>query len=297
MLLQNDAQYVQEYLGSWNIETTKYQKQKYLEFFYGWLGSKYPQVDSILKVTPVQFREYFQFLDGQVQGLLITKRRYRGTLKEFIYWILRPRLAAGEIIPYNYEIIFDRQYYTLNDTGTHRKEDPFSKKDVLECLSFFRERNERDYMMFATLAYTGMRVGGLVNIVRDEIDFEKRRIITQEKHTKAGTGLNEYPIPVGFVRMLKGYCLQHKASFPNEERLFPITTKSVQKQIKLWRKSAHPHLFRDAINTRWSEAGLDEGLRAILLNQQPEGVNAQHYLKTYRGWASRLELFDKFFPY
>ena len=44
----------------------------------------------------------------------------------------------------------------------------------------------------------------------------------------------------------------------------------------------NPHLFRDAINTNWVENSLlDEGIRAILLNQKPSGINAGHFLKWY----------------
>ena len=59
----------------------------------------------------------------------------------------------------------------------------------------------------------------------------------------------------------------------------------------------HPHAFRDAINTRWQEMGMEEALRAILLNQQPSGINCKHYLKKYRSWTERVALYDQYFPY
>jgi hypothetical protein len=46
---------------------------------------------------------------------------------------------------------------------------------------------------------------------------------------------------------------------------------------------------------------LDAGIRSILLNQTPSGINSKHYLKKFtqndKSGQKRLELYDKFFPY
>ena len=47
-------------------------------------------------------------------------------------------------------------------------------------------------------------------------------------------------------------------------------------------RHVNSHLFLDALNTHWVENGLlDAGIRAILLNQKPSGINAGHYIKAY----------------
>ena len=74
-------------------------------------------------------------------------------------------------------------------------------------------------------------------------------------------------------------------------------------QLRHWKiRHVNPHLFRDALNSRWVEKGLlDVGIRSILLNQTPSGINSAHYLKKYtqndKSGQKRLEPYDKYFPY
>ena len=77
--------------------------------------------------------------------------------------------------------------------------------------------------------------------------------------------------------------MQIQYEYPDQEYLFPIETKSVRKILSEYSKRhVNPHLFRDAINTHWVDRGLlDAGIRAILLNQKPSGINPSHYLKKY----------------
>lgn len=285
------------FLSSEQNHGTRARKTFQLQFFYDWSVAHYPGIHSILDVTPLQFREYFQYVNDHVQGQLSVKNKYRTTVKQFIYWIIRPLIAVGDTIKYNYEVVFEPAFLPMRDTGSRRNEEPFSKADVTDCLNFFRTRNEQYYLIFALLAYTGMRVGGVVNIEIDKIDFENRFIWTQEKQTKATTGSNMYPIPLSFVNTLKGYVMQYQQLSPKENFLFPLATGVIRKQLRKWRNEAHPHLFRDALNSRWMEQGLDEGVRALLLNQKPKSVNADHYLKILRSWKARLEFYDKYFPY
>jgi integrase len=276
---------------------TKKRKIYQTTYFYLWLVERYSAIETILDVTPIQLREYFQWVDTSVHALLDVKSKYKTSLKQYIYWIITPQLAAGEQIKYNYEVIFKDSFYTMKNTGTHRSEEPLTKQDVLDCINFFRERNERDYIMVCLLAYTGMRVGGLMNLELRNINFDLRCLLTQEKRTRAHNGINKYAIPPFFVRILKAYVTQLQALYPTQTHLIPICSRVIRKQLKKWRSSIHPHLFRDAINSRWSEAGMDIGFRSILLNQKPPNVNTDNYQKFLRSWNARIEIYDKFFPY
>jgi integrase len=247
-------------------------------------------------VTAAQFREFFMVVDGwDIQRCV--KEKYRTGIKRYLEWIIMPLMAEDKAPARNYDMIFKDRYYQFKEGGHPREEEPFTKQDVLDCLNFFRNRNERDYIMFTLDAYTGMRVGGLVSIRIQDIDFVERRIQTREKRTKATAGNNSYVIPLKFVNTLKAYVMQIRALFPQQELLFPIDVRTVNKQLKLWRASAHPHLFRDALNTRWQELNLDKDMREILLNQKPTSVNAKAYLKKYRSWPAHRLLYDNAFPY
>jgi integrase len=281
-----------KFLASIPNPHTNREKRKKIEAFYDWIGDQAP---TILEVTPAQFRDWFL----KINTMNISescKRRYRESIKSWIYWIISPKIAEGEVLKYNYEVIFSTRFVPLTPGGTHRTEHPFTKKDVEDCIAFYRDRNERDYFMVSVLAYTGMRVGGLVGIYPADFDFTERTIITHEKKTRTHSGENIYFIPGKFVNQLKGFVLECQTNRPGE-RIFNLDPKNVRKQLRLWRPTAHPHLFRDALNTRWEEQEMQEALRALLLNQTPSGVNSKHYLKKYRDLADRRAMYDKYFPY
>lgn len=297
MVLPADQQSFDKFIANEQNIYTRTRKQHQIHFFYKWLCDNYPTVSTIIDVNPVQFREYFQFIEQNIDAGESTKRKYRISLQKFIKWIIKPILAANQNVKFNYDIIFDNEYVEFTDTGFHYDEEPLTAKDVAESLNYFHNRSERDYIMFCLCAFTGMRVSGIVNITFDHINFEERRIETQEKRTKRSTGKNSYPIPKPFLNVFKAYVFQQQQIFPGELRLFPITTKTIREQVKFWRKKMHPHLYRDALNTIWQEMGLDQALRSLLINQKPSGINALHYLKKYRSWKAKLEIYDQYFPF
>lgn len=167
----------------------------------------------------------------------------------------------------------------------------------------------RDYVLVSLLAYSGCRVGGLCTLKVEDIEFENCTFQTQEKAVGGSTGWNRYYFPQKFKLHLESYLLEYDLLKPTgkedikDNRLFPIETKSVRELLyKYPKRHVNPHLFRDAINTHWVEIGLlDAGIRAILLNQKPSGINAGHYLKTYtqndKSGKKRWEMYDRYFPY
>lgn len=296
-IFEKDRSEFQTFMESQHNAATRRRKIQQIAYFYEWLKIKNHEIKSILDVDPLIFRDYFQYIEKSVDAQFSIKSKYRSVLKQFILWIMVPKLARGEKSRFDYSIVFAPNYVELTDSGFTRTVEPLSKNDILDCINFFRTRNERDYIVVCLLAYTGMRIGGLVNIEIKNIDFTTRCINTKEKRTKANTGDNRYAFPKFFAESLKAYVFQYQLMRPNEIYLFPVTTKNLRQQLKKWRKEIHPHLFRDALNSRWADLGMDEGLRSIILNQKPTGVNAQHYLKELKSWNKRLEYYDRFFPY
>jgi integrase len=138
----------------------------------------------------------------------------------------------------------------------------------------------RDYIMISLLAYSGCRVGGICALKIKDIDINNRIFQTQEKPTSGSTGWNMYFFPHKFKLHLESYLVQIEYENPDQDRLFPIQTKTVRKVLSGHQvRQINPHLFRDAINTHWVDRGLlDAGIRAILLNQKPSGINATPYL-------------------
>lgn len=294
--LSKDQHYLDTYIASKRSNYTKLKVSQTLHYFYNFLIQTHPETNSILNVDAHQFREYFQSIN-EVPVRKASKDIYKQNLKAYIFWILMPLMSEGKLPKLNYEMIFSPRFFKFIESSLPKNESPFSREDVLDCLRFFYGRNYRDYTMFSLLAYSGMRVGGVTALKIEDIHLEDRYIITQEKPTGNSPGINTYFIPKKFQTDLKAYILEVTAKNPTQERLFPIEPKSVRHQLKKWRPSAHPHLFRDAINTRWFELGLEESLRALLLSQTPHFVNSIHYLKKYQTLEAKREIYDRYFPY
>lgn len=224
-------------------------------------------------------------------------------------YLLGRSRAYNEKIPYNYDYIFSDEFVTFTDTSGAIERDALSIREVLEILVFYKTRGLRDYVLVGLLAYSGCRVGGLCTLKVEDIDFENYTFQTQEKVVGGSTKWNRYFFPPKFKLHLESYLLEYDLlSHSNVEgdkdtHLFPIETKSVRELLyKYPKRHVNPHLFRDAINTHWVEIGLlDAGIRVILLNQKPSGINAGHYLKTYtqndKSGKKRVEMYEKYFPY
>jgi integrase len=292
-----DRPYYEQYIQTKQSVFTKIHITRGLTDFYDFIIDHYPRVNSILKVTPQQFRAYFEYLDHRALQKDI-KTKTRQNLKAFIFWIISPDLIRGKLPKYRDELIFMNNFYRFRESGTTHETVLLSKEDILECIRFFQDRNFRVYLMVKILAYTGMRIGGMINIRIDQIDLEQRKITTQEKPTTTHNGINEYCIALPLMADLQSYLLEVQLKNPGQEFLFPMSTTSVRNRIHKWKKKqVHPHAFRDALNTRWAELGLEMALRDVLMNHEASAINSKHYLKKYRNWEEKLTLYDQYFPY
>jgi integrase len=284
-----------EYIKQFDAPSTERKERNKLSYFFQWCHKHHPAINNILDVDAKIFREFFQHIDAkdiQVRA----KTRYLSAIKKFINHLILPILVENESqITRNYSLIFSKRFYTFKMGGETRNAPVLTRDDVLDCLRFFRDRNYRDYLLFSILAYTGMRVVGAVHIQVKNISFTQRAIKTQEKRTKRSAGVNIYIFPKKLRIPIKSYIAEFHLDA--QDPLFAISTKNIRKQLKKWRHRAHPHQFRDTLNTLFFEGGLEESLRMVLLNQNP-GMNVKHYVKKYlRDLSARRELYDRYFPY
>jgi len=298
--LPKDRKYFTSYWKSKLSKVTQLHIRRSLSMFYGFLMRFYPKVSTINDVSVTQYQEYFRFIDHK-KICRVSKIKYRQNLALYYKTILLPQQRTDQAkfeFLNNYRIIFSNDIYRFRESGKRRDVILLSKEDVIDIVRFFRSRDFKEYLMAAILAYTGMRVGGLVSIQRRNVDLTNRRIFVYEKPTDDSSGENSYCIPKKLVKDLECYLLEMTTRYPKEQRLFAISTNKVRKHLSYYKKkSISPKLFRNAINSHRAKMGLDESLRCILLNHSVKNINSKHYLKDYLDWQNRLELYDKFFPY
>jgi integrase len=162
-ILRKDQAWLEGYVRTKRSKYTKIHVNADLQRFYDFIIENYPAVKSILEVNPLQFRAYFEHIDQRPVRKNV-KNKWRTNLKAFIFWIISPELAQGNLPKINYEMIFSNKYYSFRESSGPREEDPLTREDVLECLHFYQGRNFRDFVLFSLLAYTGMRIGGLISL-------------------------------------------------------------------------------------------------------------------------------------
>lgn len=302
VVLPLDREKFDAFIDSKKSPATKKNVSQNCYYGFSFFANNYPEIMSVLKITPEQFKSYLTFIENRTLRKPV-KRKYRSNLKAFINYLLDEARAYNEKIPFNYDYIFSDKFVKFTDSTDKVERDELTQGDVVEIISFFENRNFRDFIMVSLLAYSGCRVGGLCALKIEKIDLANRTFETQEKPTGNKTGWNRYFFPRKFKIHLESYILQVKRLNPSQELLFPIQTKTVRRQLSTYSKRhVNPHLFRDALNTNWVENGLlDSGIRSILLNQTPSGINATHYLKKYtqsdKSGKKRQKLYDQYFPY
>ncbi|WP_371804529.1 tyrosine-type recombinase/integrase [Candidatus Lokiarchaeum ossiferum] len=302
VVLTNDRKRFGEYIVSKKSKETKKNVSQNLHYAFNFYQENYPNFKSVLEITPDQFKAYFQHLEARILRDKV-KGKYRLNLGAFIKDMLGETRAYNEKSRYNYDYIFSNDFFKFTDTAGEVERDALSLHEIFEILTYYENRSIRDFVLVSLLAYSGGRVGGLCALKINDIDLTNRTFQTQEKPTQGSTGWNRYFFPRKFKVHLESYLVQLQFENPDQELLFPIETKTVRKILSDYSKRhVNPHLFRDAINTYWMENGFgSDGLRSIMLNQKPTGVNAERYFRKYvkndKSGKARLKLYDQYFPY
>ena len=162
-ILEKDKEKFVAFIKSKKSEHTKKNVSQNLHYFFNYIKTTYPKIQSVLNITPEQYKNYFNHVNDRKLRKNV-KSKYRTNLRAFIYYLLGDILAYNEKLPFNYQYIFSNKFIKFTDTTGEIERDALSITDVFEMLAFFQNRNFRDYVMVELLAYTGMRVGGLVSL-------------------------------------------------------------------------------------------------------------------------------------
>lgn len=169
------------------------------------------------------------------------------------------------------------------------------------------------YIAVSLQAYSGARIRETLNITLDNLNLQDRWYITTVKSYKTNKREGPYFFPKFFVPELNHYLdalfsrydreeTEYLFHYPNNKfsrvsaRLIQYRIDEIKKNHDLkFHKATHG--FRDYINTKRSELGLDQNRREILLNQTPTGVNPKRYLKKYNDSIPLRDIYDKYNPY
>jgi len=169
------------------------------------------------------------------------------------------------------------------DTFTSDELKVLLKKPNVRRVSFSEYRT---WAIINTLAGTGMRVGTLVNLKIEDLDFDSGLI--GYRHTK-NKKYQHVPMSPALIKVLKEY-LRHRGG-KNDEYVLPsenntkLIPSSVTHRIKKYCKArgidkGNSHLFRHTFAKHWILSG-GEGLKLQKILGHSDMKMVQHYANLY----------------
>jgi site-specific recombinase XerD len=244
--------------------------------------------------------------------LEITKERYRRIAYQYFRFLkVRQKLRDDIPVPEREEFQFKEKDRTADPIAM-----PLDLGSADRILAHFKFTSIILYTGTRILKEAGMRIGELVNIKKSGLDIAERRIYTAGKR-----GLSRYFIPASFQDELGRFVSYQDQVNPDQAYLFPPLYKRGGEHVhdQFFRAnlekaaallgitcSVNPHAWRDLINScRADKFKLQkdrDALLSALLCQEPQGVNAAHYLKMYSWknpatWKAHRDLYDQLYPY
>jgi len=173
------------------------------------------------------------------------------------------------------------------------------KYEIEQILQYLKFTKHHYYLMIRILVETGMRIGELVDIEYENVDTEKRRIVTVGK-----SGRKPYYTSKDLANELE-YYIKH-GNFPLKYLFYSrklrqydddsirVELHNTVKRLEI-KKNITPHTFRRTINTLRYKMGCPDKELKILLNHKITDVNFSSYTKLK--YEEYIRLYDKWFPY
>jgi len=224
---------------------------------------------------------FFAYLHGKDYSVS-TRIAYRASLKMFFDYALDKELIGS--VP-SWAGVFIRK------TESERKKEgkkPLTFNDVQAIRNYLQNRNTktpkqrlkklRDMALLECLAATGARVGEIIQILVENIDFERGEVrIFGQKTSQTKDGWRIVPLQRSSCDIIRHYL---ETIIPNSELLFPdLKEYNVKNIVVSWRNALgisnlSPHLFRHYTITRLCQAENGNG-RIYDINEVAEIVGCE----------------------
>lgn len=215
---------------------------------------------------------------------------YRKVLKQFFKFVKKEDVSQEDVLRFVVHlkqrglsprsmamyIMVVRSYLKFLDLPTQKIKLPtipivFKKAlNEDELKSFFKVKLRDDYKIaFRLMAFSGMRIGEVLNLKVDDIDVENRTIKVFGKRLKERMVI----IDEVTAELLKEYLKDKKGKVFKKlyERKVQYKIKTVAKRagIKIW-KEVTPHILRHTFSALWEKHGGTRGNLKYLLGHRPD---------------------------
>ena len=141
------------------------------------------------------------------------------------------------------------------------------------------DKEDKYYLLFEILFWTGIREGELLALTKGDVDFTNNKIhITKTYYRANGEDVITTPkteqsirtidIPNFLKNEIKEYC-DRKYAFPNDERLFPIGAEAVQHKMKrMIEKAGVPKIRVHDIRHSHVSYLINQGVEPLIIKER-----------------------------
>lgn len=237
--------------------------ERTLQYYKSTIESLISAVDvPIRKMTTEQLRDYLSWHQSKNNCSKVTIDNVRRNLSSFFSWL-------------------EEENYILKSPirRIHKIKTKTVVKEVIsdESMEILRDNctEPRDLAIIDLLASTGMRVGELVNLNIEDIDFEERECVVFGKGDKERKVYFDAKTKIHLKNYLDMRCDNNPALFVSLDRPYTrLNISGVEIRIRELGKSLnlekiHPHKFRRTMATRAIDKGMPiEQVQKLLGHQQ-----------------------------
>ena len=260
--------------------------KKSLDYYQSTITNMLIKVDKNFKhISTNDLRDYLSNYQSKSNVSKVTLDNLRRILSSFFSWLEEENFILKSPVRRIKNLINDnsiKEIYT---------------DEVLETLRDYCH-NDRDLAIIDLLASTGMRVGELVHLNREDIDFENRECVVFGKGEKERKVYFDARAKIHIIRYLESRTDDNNALFVSllkpHKRLkisgVEIRLRELGRKLKLPR--VHPHKFRRTLATKAIDKGMpieqvqhllghtkiDTTLQYAIVNQNNVKISHRRYL-------------------
>lgn len=260
--------------------------KKSLDYYQSTITNMLIKVDKNFKhISTNDLRDYLSNYQSKSNVSKVTLDNLRRILSSFFSWLEEENFILKSPVRRIKKI---KTAQTIKETYTD---------EVLETLRDYCH-NDRDLAIIDLLASTGMRVGELVHLNREDIDFENRECVVFGKGEKERKVYFDARAKIHIIRYLESRTDDNNALFVSllkpHKRLkisgVEIRLRELGRKLKLPR--VHPHKFRRTLATKAIDKGMpieqvqhllghtkiDTTLQYAIVNQNNVKISHRRYL-------------------
>ena len=154
------------------------------------------------------------------------------------------------------------------------------------------DKDDKYYLLFEILFWTGMREGELLALTKGDVDFSNNKIRINKTYYRANgedvittpkteQSIRTIDIPNFLKNEIKEYC-DRKYAFPDDERLFPVGAEAVQHKMKrMIGKAGVPKIRVHDIRHSHVSYLINQGVEPLIIKERLGHKDIKITMNTY----------------